>query len=263
MSARILAYHRVCDGAAPGLESWSVRPSVFRRQMTLLKKLGYHGVPVNALLDALERGAVGEKLIGLSFDDGYLDTVEHALPILQAIGFAGSVYIVPDAVGGETTWEAEGARSRLAGWSDLRKLADAGWEIGMHSCSHPARLDLLTGPELELEVRGGLQRIEETLGIRVETFAFPHGHYSAEAVALIERAGYCAALTRDPGTVTSAASRFLLPRYEIKRRDTLLEFAFMLWTGIAPRRRATFARLAPARLNGRAHRPESTISTTH
>jgi peptidoglycan/xylan/chitin deacetylase (PgdA/CDA1 family) len=163
--------------------------------------------------------------------------------------------VVPDAVGGETHWEAPGAAAPLASWSELRKLVDAGWEIGLHSRSHPARLDLLTGPELELEVRGGLQRAPAQLGAAIETFAFPHGHYSDEALALIKRAGYRAALTRDPGVVRAATPRFKLPRYEIKRRDSLLEFAFLMLTGVALRRRSTLLRLFPANLKGLSRVP--------
>lgn len=248
MKARLLAYHRVCDETAPGLEDWAVRPAVFRRQMALLKKLGYRGVAVRELMAAIDRGESPEKLVGLSFDDGYLDTIESSLPILDHFGFTASIYVVPDAIGTETKWESEGASTPLANWSDLRKLVAAGWEIGMHSRSHPARFDLLTGMELELEIRSGVIRIEEQLDTRVDTFAYPHGHFSDEALEIIEKAGYRAALTSDAGTVTAESHRFKLPRYEIKRRDTLAEFAFLMLTGIPLRRRATLFRFGPASL---------------
>lgn len=248
MKARILAYHRVSDEAAQGLETWSVRPAVFQRQMTLLDKLGYRGVPVRELLAALDSGASTEKLVGISFDDGYLDTVEAALPILNQVGFTASVYVVPEAIGSETSWEAEGTSSPLADWEDLRKLVEAGWEIGMHSRSHPARFDLLTGAQLEREIVTGVDCIEEALDTTVDTFAYPHGHFSDQALEVLKAAGYRAALTRDAGSVTADTHRFKLPRYEIKRRDTLIEFAFLLFTGIALRRRSTFFRFGPANL---------------
>ncbi len=118
----------------------------------------------------------------------------------------------------------------------------------MHSRSHPPRFDLLTGPELEREIREGIQRIEEQLATRVDTFAFPHGNYSDEVLATIAESGYRAALTTHPGKVTDGSSRFVLPRYEIKHRDKLLEFAFLMLTGVALRRRATFLHFGPAKL---------------
>lgn len=242
----------------PALKDWSVRPAVFRRQMKLVKRLGYRGVSVRELLDAVEAGGTGEKLVGLSFDDGYRDTVELALPILQEIGFTASVYIVSDSVGARNNWESGFETVPLASWAELRSLEDAGWEIGMHSRSHPARLDLLTGEDLEREVRGGLQLARDELKTTTETFAYPHGHYSDDVIAAVEAAGFRAGLTTAPGAVTPDTPRFELPRYEIKRRDTLPEFTFMMLTGVLIRRRETLHRLVPSRRETeRGHEPVS------
>lgn len=247
MTARILAYHRVCDDPSPGLETWAVARGAFRRQMALLKRLGYRGVTVRELLDRLDTGWPADKLVAITFDDGYRDTVEVAAPILARFGFTATVYIVTGKVGGHAGWDAGGDPAPLAGWDDLARLVEAGWEVGMHTYSHPARLDLLRGPDLEREVSGGLDDARACLGTRIDSFAFPHGNYSRATLAAVRAAGFRAALTVAPGAVTAAAPRFTLPRYEVKRRDTLPEFALTVTTGIAPRRRATLARLLPSR----------------
>lgn len=262
MKARILAYHRISDQPAPGLETWTIRPAVFRRQVAVLRKLGFRGVSVRELLDTLDSGQSTGKLVGITFDDGYLDTVDEAFPILERAGFTASVYLVPAGIGGETSWEAEGSRSPLADWDDLRKLVDGGWELGMHSRSHPARFDLLTGADLQLEILGGLQHAQEQLATTIDTFAFPHGHFSSEALTRLEEARFRAALTTEAGPVTAETERYRLPRYEIKRRDTLAEFALMMLTGISLRRRATFYRLAPARLISPANGRQVLTATT-
>lgn len=247
MSARILAYHRVWDDPAPGLEAWAVKPAAFRRQMALLKRLGYRGVSVRALLASIDAGRPDGKLIAITFDDGYWDTVAVAAPILAEFGFTATVYIVTGRVGGHADWDAGAEPALLAGWEELAWLAASGWEIGMHTHSHPARLDLLRGPDLDHEVRGGLDAARDRLGVPIDSFAFPHGNYSPATLAAVRAAGFRAALTVAPGAVTAGIPRFTLPRYEVKRRDTLAEFALMVTTGIALRRRATLARLLPVR----------------
>ena len=247
MTHKILAYHRISSEPAPGLEEWAIQPSAFRRQMELLHRLGYRGVSTRELLDSIEKRD-GEKLIGLTFDDGYADTVETALPVLSVLGFTATVYVVPSEIGGATNWEGVDSASPLASWTQLSQLVDAGWEIGMHSYSHPPRLDLLSGPELRKEVAEGVDELRTHLQTTVDSFAYPHGHHSNSAVEAIRAAGYRNAVTTIPGAVTSLSDPYRLPRFELKRRDSLLEFACMLMTNFLPRRRATLQRFSPSRL---------------
>lgn len=246
MTARIFAYHRLCDRPDAGLETWSVKPGAFRRQMSLLRRLGYRGVSVRELLQQIDSGEPNGRLVALTFDDGYQDTVDIAAPILAEHGFTATVFIVPDHVGGVASWEREGSATPLAGWNDLRKLVNAGWEIGSHSRSHPLGFDRLEGLELDLEVRGGLEDARERLETEIDSFAFPYGRHSDAAVSCLQAAGYRAALTNGDGPLPATIDRFTLPRYEIKRRDTLLEFWLIASAGLPLRRRATLFRFAPA-----------------
>ncbi len=250
MTARILAYHRICDDVAPQLSDWSVSPAVFRRQIWLLRKLGYRGVSVRALLDALDGGDTSQRLIAITFDDGYLDTITAALPVMEEAHFTATAYIVPDHIGGVSQWEHAAGRAPLAGWDDLSSLVEAGWEIGLHSRSHPPRFDRLAGDELDAELTGGRCEVEARLATQVDTFAYPHGRYSAVALRLLAAAGYRAAVTTEPGAVSISSDRRRLPRYEIKRRDTLVEFAMIFLAGFRLRRRATFIGRMPRRFRG-------------
>jgi peptidoglycan/xylan/chitin deacetylase (PgdA/CDA1 family) len=258
MTARILAYHRICDSPEAGLETWSVKTGAFRRQMNFLRRLGYRGVSLRELLAHVDSGAPSGRLVALTFDDGYQDTIDVAAPILAEHGFTASLYIVPDYVGGAAGWDGGDAAAPLAGWSDLRSLVEAGWEVGLHSRSHTAQFDSLEGLELDLEIRGGLERARERLETEIDSFAFPYGRYSDAAITCLRAAGYRAALTSEDGPVRATADRFTLPRYEIKRRDTLLEFWLIVAAGLPLRRRATLFRFGPAGWGAR--RPEPAVS---
>lgn len=247
MTARILSYHRICDDPIPELAGWAVTVNAFERQMGLLARLGYRGVPVAELLDRIEASDDTKKLIGLAFDDGYQDTATIAGPVLAGHGFAGTVYVVPAHIGGRAEWDqsGEGPRDPLATWEELATLRDAGWEVGHHSLTHHARLDLLRGARLTAQVTVGRDEIEAQLGVRVQTFAFPHGHHSPAAMAAVRAAGYRAAVSVIPGDLSGNSPRYALPRYEIKRRDTLPEFWLIATRGLPLRRRATVARILP------------------
>lgn len=239
--AKILAYHRVWEHPNPNLADWAVRPSAFERQMRLLAKLGYQGISLAELLDRFAAGRPADKAIAITFDDGYRDTVEVAAPILARLGFTATVYVVPDYVGDVTGWDraAGGEMPELATWDELLTLQARGWEIGLHTASHPADLGALTGPDLDREILAARDEVERHSGLPVRTLAYPHGNYSAATIACLESSGLEAAVTVQPGLAAPDSPRFELPRYEIKRRDTLPEFLTTIALGLTPRRRST------------------------
>ncbi len=54
---------------------------------------------LSELLRAQEQGKA-RRLVGLTFDDGYGDYVEQALPILQRHGMTSTLYAVAGRIGG-------------------------------------------------------------------------------------------------------------------------------------------------------------------
>lgn len=83
----ILMFHRVRpdpgERFAPnaGLE---ITPEFLDALLAHLRGQGYDILPLDAALDRLRAGAPGARpFVVLTFDDGYRDLVEHALPILE------------------------------------------------------------------------------------------------------------------------------------------------------------------------------------
>lgn len=74
-------YHRV---ATPPSDVWkiAVSPQNFEAQLQVLQRTG-RVVPLNTLVQSVKAGKVLNGAIALTFDDGYADNVEVALPLLE------------------------------------------------------------------------------------------------------------------------------------------------------------------------------------
>jgi peptidoglycan/xylan/chitin deacetylase (PgdA/CDA1 family) len=64
--------------------------------------------------------------------------------------------------------------------------------IGGHTTSHPY-LTTCKGKQLEWELSGSKQTLEEITGQRIDLFAYPTGDYNAEVLSGVKKTGYRAA----------------------------------------------------------------------
>ena len=230
--ARILTYHRVCDDPSSPLKAYTVRPRAFWLQLRLLKWLGYHVIPFKDLIEAFETGRPVGRAIVLTFDDGYLDTFTTAAPILASYGFPATVFVVTNFVGTIAAWDAHfGSRMPpLATWEQLRALREQGWEIGLHSATHPDLTTLSTNALMNEIVQGEVT-LEYELQSPASTFAYPYGAYSPAVVAAVARCGVRAAVTVDYMMATHRSPRYAMPRYIIFGNDSLLDFFLIVTVG--------------------------------
>ena len=94
-----------------------------------------------------------------------------------------------------TGWEAPHERELIPhSWLELRGLADAGWEIGSHTRSHP-HLTSLDDERLDAELQGSKRRCEDELDRPCLSIAYPYGDVDSRVSAAAARAGYEAGAT--------------------------------------------------------------------
>jgi peptidoglycan/xylan/chitin deacetylase (PgdA/CDA1 family) len=84
-------------------------------------------------------------------------------------------------------------------WDELRGLAESGWEVGSHTCSHPRLAELATDAELAAELQGSREVCEERLGRPCRSIAYPYGSYDRRVVDAAAEAGYEFGLTLPEG----------------------------------------------------------------
>jgi peptidoglycan/xylan/chitin deacetylase (PgdA/CDA1 family) len=220
----VLAYHAVSANWPADL---AVRPEQLHDQLDLLVRRGYRGTTFH---DAVTLPARGKK-VAVTFDDAYNSVLELADPILSSLGLIGTVFVVTDFADGEGPlcwpgidhWLAGPHHSELRGlsWSQLAGLADAGWEIGSHTLSHP-RLTRLDDDALKRELRGSREACEHALRLPCRSLAYPYGDVDRRAARAAGDAGYAAA-----GTLPArldGATRLTWPRIGIYRGDSLRRF---------------------------------------
>jgi peptidoglycan/xylan/chitin deacetylase (PgdA/CDA1 family) len=188
----VLCYHALSERWTADL---SVRPDAFAAHLEGLVHRGYRGVTfTQAVLDP-HRG----RRVALTFDDAFRTVAEIARPMLDQLGWPATVFTVTRfAAGGEPLkwpgidhWHATEFAPEMAGlgWDDLRGLADAGWEIGSHTATHP-RLTQTSDAQLAEELGRSRAEIEAALGRPCPSVAYPYGDVDDRVVAAARTAGY-------------------------------------------------------------------------
>lgn len=209
----ILMYHNVA-APPPGarLRGLYVRPGVFARHMALLRLLGFRGLGMGQAMPYL-RGERQGRVAVITFDDGYGDNLEAALPILARYGFGATCYAVSGHVGGHNAWDAERLQvcKPLMDGAQLREWQAAGMEIGAHTRSH-ARLTEVDDATLRDEVAGSRAELEDLLGTAVTQFCYPYGAAGPREQLAVRTAGFLAAVTVRRGRARPGADLFDLPR---------------------------------------------------
>lgn len=95
----ILTYHAVTPGAPP-LDDWCFLPARrFSAQMAFLHRFRFNIVPLKEAVDALAAGKLQRRTVAITFDDGYMNNVTTALPILERYGFPATVFVVSGRIG--------------------------------------------------------------------------------------------------------------------------------------------------------------------
>ncbi len=124
----------------------------------------------------------------ITFDDGHISNYAYALPILQTRGIRGRFFIT---VG----WT--GRRAGYMNWDELRCLHKAGHPIGSHGWTHTL-LTHCTSKELQLELNGARETLEDALGAPVTTMSLPGGRFNRQVLEACREAGYIKVYTSIP-----------------------------------------------------------------
>lgn len=234
----ILMYHKIgSDADTP----WWVTPEDFESQLQCLREQGYRSVLPSDLAAHQSWGKpLPHKAVILTFDDGYLNTVETAEPLLKKYGFRGTCYLITGQVADtpETRRRYEGAPMLI--WPEVRAAAERGTlRFGGHTRSH-VNLRAADDASAAAEAAGCFEDLRRKGRLKPAGFCYPFGQYHTRTPALVKAAGFTTAVTCEDGVAAAGAglNAFELPRvsvmggthrYHAERVDTTNTVAVRVW----------------------------------
>jgi peptidoglycan/xylan/chitin deacetylase (PgdA/CDA1 family) len=217
---RILYYHRV----SPEPDELGVTPQKFAAQMRELARAGFSVLDIPGVVRALDQGDPPGHTIGLSFDDGYQDIADHALPVLRELGFAATVFISTGVTDGRASFTWYEHQPPLLDWETIRELDREGvMRFEPHTVTHPNLLQL-SAADARFEIVESKAELERRLDRPTTTFCYPAGLFGEREQGFVREAGFEAAVSCEPGVNTPGTDRSALRRRQIDRRDTMLDF---------------------------------------
>jgi peptidoglycan/xylan/chitin deacetylase (PgdA/CDA1 family) len=170
----------------------SVTPDRFAAHLSLLRALRCTTVTI-ARYVAYRRGAatLPPRAVVVTFDDGYMDNYEHALPALQRAGATATIFLVSERLGMTNAWDAYEPQVPLLDAARVREMQRAGVDFQSHTATHARLTDVPPATALD-ELRRSRDSLEQLLGAPVETIAYPWGSHDDTVLRLAEDAGYAA-----------------------------------------------------------------------
>ncbi len=147
---------------------------------------------------SIDRNAARETILNIlraSSNEQRLDLVEEVLTLLD----------IPEPI------PSEGV---MLSWQEIRSMQGNGVHFGAHTVTHPI-LSKLPEVQIRKEVKESKRIIEDQLGTKVDTFAYPNGKkedYNQVVKKILQEEGYQCAVTTIPGINTEASDPFALKR---------------------------------------------------
>jgi peptidoglycan/xylan/chitin deacetylase (PgdA/CDA1 family) len=218
----ILMYHAVSPEPNEATRALSVSPEAFARQMEIVAETGCTPLTTAELGERWRSGRpLPERPVLITFDDGYEGVHRYALPALVKHGFTATVFV-------STAWlrgphDNGQALDTMLDWTQVRRLADEGLEIGGHSHTHP-QLDQLADEPLRRELVQCRDIVAAQLGADPRSFAYPYGYSSRRVRELVRATGWSQALAVNNALARRSQGPYALRRLTVRRSTDAEEF---------------------------------------
>ena len=224
----VLMYHSISNEEEKDVHPYygiNTKPAIFAEQMRYLFDSGCVVAGLDTALDRIHsRSGDPDKLVVLTFDDGYLDFYTDALDILRRFEFTATVYLPSSFIHDKTSVKFKGKDCLT--WDKVRELSGAGHRFGSHSATH-RKLKDLRRKEIEEEIRHSKAVIENKIGKPVDSFSYPYAfpeedrEYKACLRGLLEEAGYRNGVSTNIGRISSEDDRYFLKRIPVNSFDDI------------------------------------------
>ncbi|MBN2039278.1 MAG: polysaccharide deacetylase family protein [Spirochaetes bacterium] len=215
LSVPILLYHDI-DGKGV----YSISQDTLRNHFQLLKNNGIRVIKLSELIKRMSsHKPFNDKVIVISFDDGFLSMYTKLLPLLKEYDYPVTLFVYTNNIFTEAKYNLT--------WSLLREMENNGIEIESHSISH---IDLeeisekdsnFIKKKLFQELYLSKRIIELYMDKEVKYFAFPFGRYNLKLIDMCRHAGYERIFSTDYRKHIITRDNYCLGRGHIKKNYSM------------------------------------------
>jgi peptidoglycan/xylan/chitin deacetylase (PgdA/CDA1 family) len=228
---KILMYHRVLEEKPEKKSRWHyVTVAEFRNQMNMIDSLGYTPITFSDFQLFIEgKLDLPSKPIIITFDDGYLDTFENAIPVLLELNMRAVIFVMGNRKLKSARWDELIYFESCPLMSDeqIRTAQNKGFEIGAHSLDHVA-LTGLSEKDLVYEVSRSKETIEKVLEKPIQTFSYPYGSVDERVKKIVSDSGFLFACGVYSGSAKFSQSMMDFRRLAVNQYTSRLKFLFTL-----------------------------------
>lgn len=222
----ILMYHSVGiveqSGRGPYYQT-SVSPENFCFQMAFLHLRGYRTCTLHEAIACLDKptSETDDKVVVITFDDGFADFYTEAFPILHRFGLTATMFLPTGYIGDSPIAFKD---HNCMTWSQIRELQKCGIEFGSHTVTHP-QLRTLDRPAIERELTDSKRAIEDRTGCAARSFAYPYAFPQTDTRfkrllrECLESAGYLNGVCTTVGRANASSDCFFFERLPVNDHD--------------------------------------------
>lgn len=181
-------------------------------------------------IERLPSSAEGGRYVSITFDDGFENVIENAIPELAERKIPATIFVTADAMGKVAGWWPETTSERLARIAtveQIRTLPASLFNIGSHTLTHP-RLLLLNEFQARRELSESRAKLEQAWQRKITTFSFPYGDFTRTLLGWCRDAGYERVYTTLPANALADPLSFAVGRVPAAPTDWPLEFHLKL-----------------------------------
>jgi peptidoglycan/xylan/chitin deacetylase (PgdA/CDA1 family) len=167
----------------------------------------------------------GDRYVAVTFEDGYQNVVDNAVPELLKRRIPCTIFIVTDALGRVPNWIGYSPASGgpIINEEKLKSIPSDFVKIGSHTLTHPI-LPRLTEASARNEIVASRARLQDILKQEVDLLSFPYGAFNESIVQMSRQAGYRRVFTTLPYRAYRVPEEYVVGRVKADPEDSVWEF---------------------------------------
>ena len=194
----VLFYHRVSDDRPT---AWTLSRHDFQRQIDYCYE-NFELIDLGEVQRRIRDQDSCTPAASITFDDGYRDNSDFALPLLIERGIPCTYFVTTSNIQSQSVFphdKQSGLRLAVNTVAQIREASDAGIEIGCHTRHHVDFSRVQDPNVVRHEIIDAKDELEQMIGKAVRFFAFPYGlprqltQIAIETVHLAGFDGFCSA----------------------------------------------------------------------